>query len=134
MTWLQYEVDYDFKADSSGQPSIFGYTLLPTTSDIYVGYQTCPMLGNSQYTLIYSLTNRNISLIRGYRGLPYHQWVHISMSYVVMDVWNNGSVLVDLYLDQQLANKTYNSSIRNSNICGNSSYDSVDQIHAYLSH
>lgn len=41
---------------------------------------------------------------------------------------------IGIYMDRILVNKTYNNSLRNQDVCGGAAADSIDQIHAYMSH
>jgi hypothetical protein len=51
--------------------------------------------------------NQGVSLVRNYYGLPYHQWLHLTIKYVVLDRWNGSMINVEIYMDQKIANKTY---------------------------
>lgn len=81
-----------------------------------------------------SIGNLSLSLVRVYRGLPYHQWVHLSINYFVLDSWNGQNVEFSLYMDRSLVNKTYNNTLRSGNICGGPEPDSLDQVHSFISH
>ncbi len=78
--------------------------------------------------------NQGVSLVRNYYGLPYHQWVHLTIKYAVLDSWNGSMINVDIYMDQKITNKTYDNSLRNTDICGGNLPDSIDQIHSFFSH
>lgn len=132
-TWLDYSYDADFRYSPTGTPSLFGFVVSPNNSSTIVNSNVaCPIISNNKIVTVTSTLNLNI--VRRYLGLPYHQWVHVTVRYAAIDAWAGQQINFELYLDRQIVNKSYNNSYRSRNLCGGADADSVDQVHAYLSH
>lgn len=115
-------------------PSTYGFELLPKDPTITSFVVNCSKAISSMTFGVKSIGNLSLSLVRVYRGLPYHQWVHLSINYFVLDSWNGQNVEFSLYMDRSLVNKTYNNTLRSGDICGGPEPDSLDQTHSFISH
>lgn len=108
--------------------------MFPSDSTVINSVISCPNLNFDRlYTFKYT-GNFSFSFVKTYFGLPYHDWVHLDVKYLILDQWYDSSIQLNLYLDRNLVNRTYNNALRNKNLCGETTPDSIDQIHSFFSH
>lgn len=88
VSWVAYELYKDFFINSNGSPSLSGFRFLPSGSNIQVANINCSAVSPSPIVSLKITGNSNLSLVRVYSGLPYHQWAHLSLRYIPLDTWN----------------------------------------------
>ncbi len=88
VSWVSYELYKDFFINANGSPSLSGFHLLPSGSNIQTANINCSAVSSSPIVSFKITGNSSLSLVRVYSGLPYHQWAHLSLKYIPLDTWN----------------------------------------------
>lgn len=73
---------------------MFGFNIYPSsnTNTTNINFINCSNVFNKYIVQISNTATTSVSLFRIYYGLAYHQWVHLTIKYAVLDYWNGSTI------------------------------------------